>query len=264
MRADWSVHREDGVTLVGVTLAADPPRRVRVSAVGDGPVWPPRNRGTDTRWENGAVTLRVGPGPSGLGFATPGDPETVTVTLADAEPLDEELPEGVEAWVERVRRRVAETEADLERQRERVAALRGRLQAADGAAAESEYEAAVRELSEVETEHLAAKERLEAARRQARAARDQRERRLELQDRIDNLERTARAELVETVRPAVDDAVPAVPGSAASTVAEAAPVTAALAAVRVGTLRVPPVLACRRFEDAAGAESWLETPVVRL
>ena len=176
---------------------------------------------------------------------------------------------GIEAPVPsptEARRRVAETEADLERQRERVTALRGRLQVADGAAAESEseYEAAVRELSEVETEHLAARERLKAARRQARAARDQRERRLGLQDRIDNLERTARAELVETVRPAVDDAVPAVPGSAASTVAEAAPVTAALAAVRVGTLRVPPVLACRRFEGAAGAESWLGTPVVRL
>ena len=173
--------------------------------------------------------------------------------------IEASVPSPVEA-----RRRVAETEAGLERQRERVAALRGRLQVADGAAAESEYEAAVRELSEVETEHLAAKERLEAARRQARAARDQRERRLELQDRIDNLERTARAELVETVRPAADDAVPAVPGSAASTVAEAAPVTAALAAVRVGTLRVPPVLACRRFGDAVGAESWLGTPVVRL
>ena len=174
---------------------------------------------------------------------------------------------GVEAPVPsptEARRRVAETEADLERQRERVAALRGRLGAADGAAAESGYEAAVRELSEVETEHLAARERLEAARRQARAARDQRERRLRLQDRIDNLERTARAKLVETVRPAVDDVVPAVPGSAASTVAEAAPVTAALAAVRVGTLRVPPVLACRRFEGAASAESWLGTPVVRL
>jgi len=174
---------------------------------------------------------------------------------------------GIEAPVPsptEARRRVAETEADLERQRERVAALRGRLRAADGAAAEAEYEAAIRELSEVETEHLTAKERLEAARRQARSARDERERRLELQDRIDNLERTARAELVETVRPAADDIVPAVPDSAASTVAEAAPVTAALAAVRVGTLQVPPVLACRRFEDAAGAENWLGAPVVRL
>ena len=174
---------------------------------------------------------------------------------------------GIEAPVPspaEARRRVAETEADLERQRERVAALRGRLRAADGAAAEAEYEAAIRELSEVETEHLTAKERLKAARRQARSARDERERRLELQDRIDNLKRTARAELVETVRPAVDDIVPAVPDSAASTVAEAAPVTAALAAVRVGTLRVPPVLACRRFEDTAGAENWLGAPVVRL
>ena len=174
---------------------------------------------------------------------------------------------GIEAPVPsptEARRRVAETEADLERQRERVAALRGRLQAADGAAAESEYEAAVRELSEVETEHLAAKERLEAARRRARDARDERERRLELQDRIDNLERTARAELIEAVGPAVDDVVPAVPGASVGSFGAADPVTAALAAIRVGTLRVPPVLACRRFEDTATAENWLGTPVVRL
>ena len=162
------------------------------------------------------------------------------------------------------RRRVAETEAGLERQRERVAALRGRLEVADSETVESEYRAAVRELSELETEHLAARDRLEAARQRARSARDDRERRLELQDRVDNLERTARAELIEAVGPAVDDVVPAVPGASVGSFRAADPVTAALAAIRVGTLRVPPVLACRRFEDVASAEAWLGTPVVRL
>jgi len=162
------------------------------------------------------------------------------------------------------RRGVAETEADLERQRERVATLRGRLEERDDAELEAAYLEAVRELSELETEHAAARERLEAARERARRARDERERRLRLQDRVDNLERAARAELVESVRPAVDRAVPAVPGGEAACFSDADPVTAALALVRVGVVRVPVVLACRRFDDAASAEAWLGAPVVRL
>ena len=162
------------------------------------------------------------------------------------------------------RRRLAETEADLERQRERVATLRGRLEAAGDDDARSEYRASVRELTELETEQFAARERLEAARTEARKARDDRERRLELQDRVDNLERAARAELIEAVRPAVDDVVPVVPGGSAETFDAAGPVTAALAVVRVGVLRVPSALACRRFDDAASAETWLGSPVVRL
>jgi len=120
----------DGVTLVEVRVTAGRSHRVRLDVCSGGPVWPPRDRSTDTRWENGAVTLRVGPGPSGVGFATPGDPETVAVTLAEAEPLEEELPEGVEAWVERVRRRVATAERvaeadDLRSATAAVAALGG-------------------------------------------------------------------------------------------------------------------------------------------
>ena len=120
----------DGVTLVEVRVAADRPHRVRLDVRSGGPVWPPRDRGTDTRWRDGAVTLRVGPGPSGLGFATLADPGTVAVTLAGAEPLDEGLPDGVEAWVDRVRRRVATAERvaeadDLRSATAAVAALGG-------------------------------------------------------------------------------------------------------------------------------------------
>ncbi|WP_254839882.1 hypothetical protein [Natronomonas marina] len=176
--------------------------------------------------------------------------------LAD---LGEPVPSLPEA-----RRRVAETEADLERQRERVATLRGRLEASDDETVEAEYRRAVQELSELETEHLAARERVETARERARSARDERERRLRLQDRIDNLEQTARTELAEAVRPAVDDAVRMVPGGDASSFSEATPVTAVLAAIRVGAVRTPVVLAVRRFPDAPSAENWLETPVVRL
>ncbi len=179
--------------------------------------------------------------------------------------LDEPVPSPSEA-----RRTVADTEADLAAQRERVATLRGRLESSDGgdgdadAEARTAYREAVRTLSELETDHQAALERLTAARERARDARDARERRLRLQDRIGNLERTAREELVAAVRPDADAAVTATPGATAESYSEAGAVTAALALVRVGVVRPPVVLACRRFPDAPTAEAWLETPVLRL
>lgn len=173
--------------------------------------------------------------------------------------LDEPVPSPAE-----VRHEVAETEADLAEHRERVATLRGRLQATDDDGLAADYRRAVRTLSELETEHIAARERLAAARERARDARDVREHRLHFQDRVDNLARTAREELVAAVRPDVDAAVPAVPGSEADCYQGAGPVTAALALLRVGVVRPSVVLACRRFPDAATAEAFLETPVIRL
>jgi len=76
MRADWTVHREDGVALVSVNLRAEPPRRVRVEHTGDGPLWPPREAGVPAAgWEDGGWTGVVD-GRRMLGFATPeaGDP----------------------------------------------------------------------------------------------------------------------------------------------------------------------------------------------
>lgn len=160
------------------------------------------------------------------------------------------------------RRRVAETGTELQEERERVATLRGRLQAAD--ADGDTYRRAVRELSEAETEHVAAREALEAARGRVRAARDVRDRRLRLEDRIGNLERRAREELASAVRPTVDEAVAAAPGDDATTFGEADPVTAALALVRAGRVHSPVVLACRRFPDVPTAEAWLRAPVHRL
>lgn len=175
------------------------------------------------------------------------------------EGLGEPVPSLAEA-----RRRVASAEAALESKRERVATLRGRMRASESEAAEAAFRDAIRDLSEAELEYEAAREALSERRRRARDARDARERRLRLQDRLGNLERTARAELVEAVRPTVDDLVPAVPGGDATSLAEADPVTAALALVRAGRVRTPVVLACRRFADAARAVAWLEAPVIRL
>lgn len=164
------------------------------------------------------------------------------------------------------RRRFAETESILEAERERVATLRGRLQQAgqDDPDVVEAYRTAVRELSEAETEHAAARESLEGIRLRARIARDEREQRLRLKDRIANLERRARAELVAAIHPDVERTVQSVPGSRATTFDEATPVTAALALIRVGVVRSPVVLACRRFPDASSAESWLRAPVYRL
>lgn len=192
------------------------------------------------------------------GVATSVDDElgTARERLAD---LGEPVPSLSDA-----RRRVAEAEAALDARRERVATLRGRLQATDDGDVAEEYRAAIRALSEAETERAAAGEALAEARGRAREARDEREQRLRLEDRVANLERRAREERVETVRPKVDEAVRAAPGTDAPDFETADPVTAALATIRVGRVRAPVVLACRRFESAAAAETWLAAPVCRL
>ena len=160
------------------------------------------------------------------------------------------------------RRRVAETADRLEAERERVATLRGRLEAGDDVA--DAYRQAIADLSEAETDHAAAKERLDAARERAREARDVRQRRLRLEDELGNLERAARAELAEAVRPAVDEAVAALPGCGATTFDGAGPVPAALALARAGCLERPLTLACRHFPTSGDAEAWLGVPVVSL
>ncbi|MFC6990001.1 hypothetical protein ACFQJD_17205 [Haloplanus sp. GCM10025708] len=173
-----------------------------------------------------------------------------------------------------IRRRVAEAGDDEAHLRERVAALRGRVQAlreADGetaADAEAELESAITELSEVETERIAAEQSLSRAEARERAARDRRERRLELADRLANLERGARADLAATVYDEFTAAVATLPGDgdAGGEPGEydGDAVTAALGVARVAPLRAPVVLAADRFDDAATAADRLDAPVVRL
>lgn len=173
------------------------------------------------------------------------------------------------------RERLAGTESAVEAGRERVAALRGRLQAARDAGRETgdlreALRAATRELSEVETERAAAREALDRAERRAREARDARERRRRLEDRVANVERAARAHLVDAVREEFATAVAAVPGSDGGHDVDgggpgpfdADPVTAALAVGRVAQLRAPVVLAVDRFDSATAAADWLDAPVV--
>lgn len=166
------------------------------------------------------------------------------------------------------RRRLAEAGETVERLRERVARLQGRLRSRreageDTEAAEEALAEAARELSEAETERAAAEQALERARRRRRAARDAREERLRLQDRIDNLRRAARAELAGRLADEFRAATRALPGGEGIGT-DADPVTRALATVRVGEPSAPVVLSCRRFAGAGAAAEALSAKVVRL
>lgn len=136
------------------------------------------------------------------------------------------------------------------------------------AEAEAAYRAAVRELSEVETERIAAEQRLARLREIARETRDDRGRRLELEDRVANLERRVRLSLARAVYDEFATAVEQVPGTGDAGDEpgdyEGDPATAALAVVRVASLSAPVVLAGRRFPDAVTARTRLDAPVIRL
>lgn len=178
-----------------------------------------------------------------------------------------------------VRRRVAEASGEEERLKERVAALRGDVRARRAVEAETEetlgdLESAAAELSTAQTERIAAEQALEAARERAARARDQRERRLELEDRLGNRRREARRELASDLYPAFRDALAAVPGgesaSAGSEVSEydGPRLAASLAAVRIADLNGPVTLGVEaaRWLDERGAgspEKLLDAAVVR-
>lgn len=190
--------------------------------------------------------------------------EAARSELADLSPSEVDL--------RAARRRVAEAGAEEDRLRERVAELRGRKQAredvgADTTAVEAQLEAAVRRLSEAETERIAAEQALERASGAARTARDRRDRRLELEDRVANLERAARRELAAAVWDRFRAALRAVPGSAS---AGASPgeydgdaVTAALAVARFAPVEAPLVVdGLDRISGPQEAAMVLDAPVI--
>jgi hypothetical protein len=200
--------------------------------------------------------------------------ERVRAALADTSPHPAEFG--------RERRAVAEAGADEDALRERVASLRGRIGALESADADADRIESVRadlveaaaDLSRVQTERIAATQRLRAADRGARTAWDERERRLRLQDRLGNLERAARAALaarvyddfaaaVRAAPPAADADHHPVPGDEPGDY-EGDTVTATLAVARVAPLEAPVVLAAGRFSGATAAATWLDAPAIRL
>ncbi|MFC6826888.1 hypothetical protein [Halopelagius fulvigenes] len=190
------------------------------------------------------------------------------------------------ADVEAARRRAAEAGAETERLRERVATLRGRLTAhrerddigdGDGRAgeavaeAEAELSETMTRLSEVATDRIAARQRLELLESEARKARDAREERLRLQDRVGNLERSVRRSLAGFVYGEFAAAVAAVP-DAFDADAGAEPgdydgpaVAAALAVARLADVRAPVVVSpavAGAFGGPDSAGDFLRAPVV--
>ncbi|ELZ54494.1 MULTISPECIES: hypothetical protein [Halorubrum] len=177
------------------------------------------------------------------------------------------------------RRRVAETTGEIERLKERVAALRGDARArravdADADAALDDLETAAAELSAAQTEAIAAEQALERARAEAARNRDERRRRLRLRDRLRNRRRAARHELAEAVYPEFRQALAVVPGGDPNDAGsgpeayDGDPVAASLAAVRVAALDAPVELrgeAARAVEAAdRSARSLLRTARVRV
>ncbi|MFO8116329.1 MAG: hypothetical protein R6U01_13395 [Halorubrum sp.] len=177
------------------------------------------------------------------------------------------------------RQRVAAASGEEERLKERVAALRGDVRARRAVEAETEealadLTAAAAELSNAQTERIAAEQAFERARERAAAARDERERRLELRDRLRNRRRDARRELAAGVYPTFRDALAAVPGVSPTTAGsepseyDGPPLAASIAAVRLADLDAPVTLGVGAahwlaVRGSRAPEAVLETPVAR-
>ena len=168
------------------------------------------------------------------------------------------------------RRRAAETGEELAGLEAQVERLSGRLaERRDAGAATADLEARLadltRELTEAETEAIAAREALERAEERAEAARDAQERRLSLVDRRENRRREARSWFVDRLAGRFHRALAALPVDA-EPVAPAAfdgdPIAAALAAARIGAPAAPIVLVDSPFETAVAARAALGAPVI--
>ncbi|WP_256295842.1 DUF7856 family protein [Haloarchaeobius salinus] len=251
--------------------------------------------GTGSSTQDGGPTLRVdcpAPGPVHEAIGVVGTDRSVptrrvlaavarqrglTSPQADRiEQLERELSaagtaDGDATARRRARRRLSEAGARETELRERVAALRGALRERrrlDEPTEElaAELREAARELTDVETDRMAAEEALATARRGARDARDARERRLAVEDDLANARRAARAWLVERVADEFADALAAMPGTAGpgetAGTYEGDDVTAALAVVRVADVTAPVVLSCDRFASAGSAATALDAPVL--
>lgn len=198
-----------------------------------------------------------------LGLSTPYD-EQLRRSRAALDELSE--PEETDT-TDRKAQAVAARET--ERLREKVATLRGRLLARrendlDTTETAAALADAIGELSEAETRVAASTQAVEQARSAARKRREAYERRFELEDRIANLERDARAYLVADCREPFSRALQKLPGSdPPSDPFEADPVMAALAIVRIAHTPAPVVLDCTSpLESPTMAANWLGAPVI--
>jgi len=86
---EWSLERTEGVTLVGLVVAADRPCRVQIENRLDGPVWPPRRHGQPADgWDEGTFSGCVPPdGRLTVGYATPAQPSEPPASVVSTEPV---------------------------------------------------------------------------------------------------------------------------------------------------------------------------------
>lgn len=196
--------------------------------------------------------------------------ERIATIEAEIEHLDSELAETDPTEPAQFREAIADHQTATTERREAVAAARGRVRACrehdfDTDAAVETLEAAISELAEHETAETATRERLDRVRSQRRERRDLREKRFRLEDRLANLQREARAALVERLREELEAAVEAVPGeSSPAAPFDAPPVVVALAVARTATLDAPVLLDCDRFDSPETASEWLGAPVLKV
>ncbi|SFL27100.1 hypothetical protein SAMN04487950_3157 [Halogranum rubrum] len=178
------------------------------------------------------------------------------------------------------RKRVADAGAEEAQLRERMATLRGRLQArretdAETASVTTDLTDTAARLSEVETERIAAEQALDRQERRAADAREVRQRRLELEDRVANLERRMRASLAERISSVFDeerdslgslDALGSVEfdGADADVSVTSDDLLSQLVAVRVADLAAPVVVSASVFTDARSAARSLDASVILL
>lgn len=121
----------DRATFVEAIVRANRPHRVRLEPRFRGVIWPPRIEGRlAAGWDEHGLTTTVGVGATGVGFATPVSPDGEPVSIVRSEPLSEELPVGITAWLDRIEGRLDTAErlaeaADLRAATEAVASVGG-------------------------------------------------------------------------------------------------------------------------------------------
>ncbi|MEF8779159.1 MAG: hypothetical protein V5A46_00600 [Haloferacaceae archaeon] len=173
-----------------------------------------------------------------------------------------------EADTAAAKRQVADASQDEAALRERIAELRGRLRTErelgkpTGETAD-ELAAAAAKLSEASTDRIAAEQALESAEREARSVRNARNRRLKLQDRLENRRREARAFLADALAGEFEAAVDRVEPLGGEESSGASDAGTQLAAVAVAELEVPIVVDARRtgIDDAGMAAELLDIDV---
>ena len=123
--------RGDHATFVEVILEAERPHEVRIEPRFEGPIWPPRVNGrAEEGWDERGLTTGIDAGRTAVGFAVPPGPVEGPVEIVRSDPIETGLPEGIEAWIDRVESRLGNAERldradDLRSAAEAIAAAGG-------------------------------------------------------------------------------------------------------------------------------------------